>query len=151
MHEQVKLFNKTLLNVFPNVIPNKIILCHDKEKQPYSGVPRKRYSKNMQQIYSRTPMPKSDFNKFTLQLYWNQISAWMFSCKFADISEHLFPRAPLDGCFWIKFFLEWIAKSKLRLRGKIDYFSVKESLGILTMLVSILLHKIYQMQATHQN
>ena len=31
---------------------------------------------NIQQIYKRTPMPKCDFNKVTLQLYWNHISAW---------------------------------------------------------------------------
>ena len=37
----------------------------------------------MQQIYRRTPMPKYDFNKVTLQLYWSRTSAWMFSCKFA--------------------------------------------------------------------
>ena len=30
MHEQVELFNKTLLNIFQNFIPNKIILCDDK-------------------------------------------------------------------------------------------------------------------------
>ena len=30
VHEQVGLFNKTLLNIFPNFIPNKIILCDDK-------------------------------------------------------------------------------------------------------------------------
>ena len=28
-------------------------------------------------------MPKYDFNKVTLQLYWSRTSAWMFSCKFA--------------------------------------------------------------------
>ena len=33
------------------------------QKQPPSGVLRKRYSENMQQIYRRTPMPKCDFNK----------------------------------------------------------------------------------------
>ena len=33
----------------------------DKQKQPPKGVPRKRCSENMQQIYSRTPMPKCDF------------------------------------------------------------------------------------------
>ena len=32
-------------------------------KQPPRGVPRKRCSENMQQIYRRTPMPKCDFNK----------------------------------------------------------------------------------------
>ena len=38
------------------------------KKQPYTGVLRKRYSENMQQIYRRTPMPKSEFNKVALQL-----------------------------------------------------------------------------------
>ena len=32
-------------------------------KQPPRGVPRKRCSEKMQQIYSRRPMPKCDFNK----------------------------------------------------------------------------------------
>ena len=32
------------------------------EKQPFRGVLRKKCSENMQQIYRRTPMPKSDFN-----------------------------------------------------------------------------------------
>ena len=31
MHEQVEFFNKTLLNIFHNLIPNKIILCDDKD------------------------------------------------------------------------------------------------------------------------
>ena len=39
------------------------------QKQPPSGVPRKRCSENMQQIYRITPMPKCDFNKVALQLY----------------------------------------------------------------------------------
>ena len=39
------------------------------EKQPPRGVPRKRCSENMQQIYLRTPMPKCHFNKNALQLY----------------------------------------------------------------------------------
>ena len=28
-------------------------------------------------------MPKGDFNKVALQLYWNRTSAWVLSCKFA--------------------------------------------------------------------
>ena len=31
VHEQVELFNKTLLNIFHNFIFNKIILCDDKD------------------------------------------------------------------------------------------------------------------------
>ena len=38
------------------------------QKQPYRGVPRKRCSENVQQIYRRTPMPKCDFNKVAKQL-----------------------------------------------------------------------------------
>ena len=39
------------------------------QKQPFRGIIRKRCSENMQQIYRRTPVPKFDFNKVTLQLY----------------------------------------------------------------------------------
>ena len=34
--------------------------------QPLIGVPRKRCSENMQQIYRATPMPRCDFNKVPL-------------------------------------------------------------------------------------
>ena len=59
----------------------KLSLCdttwkfrRQKQKQPTRGV--------LQQIYRRTPMPKCDFNKVALQLYWKHTSAWVFSCKF---------------------------------------------------------------------
>ena len=45
---------------------------------------------HMQQIYMRTPMPKSDFNKVTKQLYWNHSLAWVLSCKFAAYSQQTF-------------------------------------------------------------
>ena len=38
------------------------------QKQPLKGVLSKRCSKNMQQIYKRTPMPKCDFNKVAKQI-----------------------------------------------------------------------------------
>ena len=37
------------------------------QEQPPRGVPRKRCSENMQQIYRRTPMLKCDFSKVVLQ------------------------------------------------------------------------------------
>ena len=40
-----------------------------RQKQPPRGVPRKSFSKNIQQIYRKTPMPKCDFNKVAKQLY----------------------------------------------------------------------------------
>ena len=58
------------------------------QKQPSRGVLKKSCSKNIQQIYRRTPMPKCDFNKVGKQL------CWIFS-------EHLFLRTPLGGCFCI--------------------------------------------------
>ena len=39
------------------------------QKQPSKCVLSKWCFENMQQIYSRTPMPKYDFNKVALQLY----------------------------------------------------------------------------------
>ena len=39
------------------------------QKQLPRGVPRKRCSENMQQIYRRTPMPKCSFNKIAKQLF----------------------------------------------------------------------------------
>ena len=57
--------------------------CNFFQKQPSRAVLRKRCSENMQQICRRTPMPKCDFNKVTLQLCWNRTSAWVFFCKFA--------------------------------------------------------------------
>ena len=60
------------------------------QKQPSRGVLRKRCSENMQQIYRRTLIPKWDFNKVALQLYWNRSSAWEFSCKFAAYFQSTF-------------------------------------------------------------
>ena len=53
---------------------------------------RKRCSEKMQQVYSRTHMPKSDFNKVALQLYWNHTSAWVFFCKFAAYFQNTVPK-----------------------------------------------------------
>ena len=46
------------------------ISSHSKyQKQPHRGFFKKRCSENIQQIYWRTPMPKSYFNKVALQLW----------------------------------------------------------------------------------
>ena len=39
------------------------------QKQPPRGVVKKKCFENMQQIYTRKPMPNSDFSKVALQLY----------------------------------------------------------------------------------
>ena len=60
------------------------------QEQPSRDVLRKRCSENTQQIYRRTPMPKSDFNKVAKQLYWNHILAWVFACKFPAYFQSTF-------------------------------------------------------------
>ena len=74
---------------------NNSLRIHFKlQKQPSRGVLRKKCSQNMQKIYRRTPMPRCDFNKVALQLYWfwNRASAWVFSCKFAAYFQNIFSK-----------------------------------------------------------
>ena len=49
MHEQVELCNKTLLNIFHNFIPNKIILCDDKD--PWMNYEIKKLIKNRKELF----------------------------------------------------------------------------------------------------
>ena len=51
----------------------------------------------MQQIYSRTPMPKCDLNKVAFHFYWNRTSAWVFSCKLANVFKALFYKNSSQG------------------------------------------------------
>ena len=58
----------------------------------------------MQQIYRRTPMPKCNFNKIALQLYWNHASARVLSYKFVAYFQNTFSQEHLwaaasDTCF----------------------------------------------------
>ena len=68
-------------------------------KEPSRGVPRKRRSENMQQIYRRTPMLKCDFNKVARQLYCNRTLTLLFPCTFAAYFQNTF----FQEHFW------WIA------------------------------------------
>ena len=72
------------------------------QKQPFRGVLIKVCSKNMQQIYRRTPMLKYDLNKFARYLY-----RGVLLCICCIFSEHLFIRTPLKGYFW-KLFMKTI-------------------------------------------
>ena len=79
-------------------------VLYNVQKQPPRCVLNKRCSGNMQQIYRRTPMPKCDFNKVALQLYWNHISALVFSRTFAAYFQNTFYQEHLwvaaSECFW---------------------------------------------------
>ena len=71
----------------------KILLIHFFmiyiQKQSSRGILMKRCSENMQQVYWRTPIPKCDFNKDSLQLYCNHTLVWVF-CKFAAYFQNTF-------------------------------------------------------------
>ena len=76
------------------------------QSQSSRGVLRKRCFENMQQIYSRTAMPKCDFNKVAQHLYWNHR---VFSCKFAAYFQNTFSwehlwRAAFEEFFTFSFF-----------------------------------------------
>ena len=62
------LFDPKVLTLF-EVLACKCFIAFSKvmQKQPSRGALRKRCFENIQQIYSRTPMPKCDFNKVALQ------------------------------------------------------------------------------------
>ena len=49
MHEQVELFNETLLNIFSNFILNKIIICDDKD--PWMNYEIKKLIKNRKELF----------------------------------------------------------------------------------------------------
>ena len=81
------------------------------QKQPSRDVLRKRCSKNMQQIYRRISMPKCDFSKVALQLYWNRTSAWMFSLNLLYIFRTLFYKN-ISGWLLLAISRSWSTQSQ---------------------------------------
>ena len=70
------------------------------QKQPSRGVLRKGCSKNMQQIYRRTPISNCEFSKLHFGM------GVLLYIKFTPciFLEHIFLRAALDGYFWYRLF-----------------------------------------------
>ena len=111
---------RTLLLLFLKIVESLQCILKGKNitsEDPFVRVLRKRCSKNMQQIYRRTSMPKCNFNKVTKQLYWNHYSAWVFSCKFGVYFQNLFSREQL----WRAASATW-TKKKIRPRWQLDLF-----------------------------
>ena len=92
-----------LLFIYPFI--KNAIIDYRIQKHPSRGVLRRRCSENMQQIYSRTSMPKCHFNKAAKQLCWNHTSAWVSYCKFAAyfqknfLTEHL-RKTGFENCIY---------------------------------------------------
>ena len=79
----------SLIKLF-TIMRNQVLIKSCVRKQLSRGVLIKACSENKQQIYRRTPMPKCDFNEVALQVYWNQTSARVFSCKFVTYFQNNF-------------------------------------------------------------
>ena len=63
--------------IFPSILKTVNTTCKSpSQKQPQRGVPRKRCSENMQQVYRRAPMPKCDLNKVALLCNLIEIALW---------------------------------------------------------------------------
>ena len=75
-------------------------------------------------ICRRTPTPKCVFNKVALQLCWNRISTWVFTCKFGAYFHNNipFPKNTASG----RLLLRWVKKegytflSPARIKNKRD-------------------------------
>ena len=83
---------------------NEIPLCYCFEnfsyyrkyqKQPSAGVPLKRFSGNIHELYRRTTILKCDFNKAAKQRNYNHTLAWVFSCNFAAYQQNTFSQKHL--------------------------------------------------------
>ena len=104
-HDEIERAGNNVYNVILNVY--LLQLCwisyswSNFQKQPPRGVPRKRCSETMEQIYRRTPMPmlKCDFNKVALY----HTSAWVLSCKFAAYFQ--------GGCLVISLWLYCVSSN----------------------------------------
>ena len=83
------------------------------QKQPSRCVLNKRCSENMQQIYRRTPMPKCDFNKVTLQLYWNRTSAWCSPVNLLHVFRAPFPKSTSGWLLLYHFIIPLSVVSKI--------------------------------------
>ena len=106
------------------------------QKQPSGGVLRKRYSENMKQIYRRTPLPKYDFNKVALQLYWNRTSAWVFSCKFAAYFQNTFSQEHLwratSDCIQYLIWTAWVLINFYEQKQRLLVRSVMENASFIS-------------------
>ena len=66
VHEQVELFNKTLLNIFHNFIPNKIIVCDDRDPPWINDEIKKMIKRKTWLFQSQRKSCKLDFTVLNL-------------------------------------------------------------------------------------
>ena len=109
----------------------------------------------MQQIYRRTPIPKCDFNKIALQLYWNHTSARVFSCKFAAylqntfFYEHLRTAASGYRRYRINSQTQINFTTKQHLKDWENHYQKQLSRGVLKKRCSVSKYEAHLLENTH--
>ena len=79
-------------------------------------------SENMQQIYSRTPIPNALFLEICFAtLYTSQFGMCVLLYSCCASSEYFSLRTPLDGCFRLKFLLRYSEIVSEIVAAKIQY------------------------------
>ena len=79
-------------------------------------------------------MPKCNFNKAALQIYWNRTSAWVFSCKFAAHFQNTFSQEHFWRAASVEFQLDKplvpliYVYLKLLIRNPLQIFGTVEEL-----------------------
>ena len=81
VHEQVHFFNKTILNIFHNYIPNKTILCNDKDPPWFNNEIRRILTKKYQIFEQYIANEKSQTDYERLKLTCNILTETIRSSK----------------------------------------------------------------------
>ena len=92
---------------------------YNEQKQSSRGVLKKKYSKNMQQMYWRKPRSKCDFNKVALALNEKYLKTKIKSCRGKINTNVHNNKIPKRGCQF--FCLSVILIDSVFITGKIYY------------------------------
>ena len=114
VHEQVHIFNKAILNIFHNYVPNKTILCNDKDPPWFNIKIRKILAKKNEIFKQYIANGKSQTDYEPLQLISNSLTETLRSSKktfFHKLPTKLAdPSTSSKTYWWIHDFRQWPKK-----------------------------------------
>ena len=103
VHEQVHFFNKTILNIFHNYIPNKTILCNDKDPPWFNNEIRRILTKKNQIFEQYIANGKSQTDYERLKLTCNSLTETIRSSKeklYCKLSTKLANPSTSSKTYW---------------------------------------------------
>ena len=103
VHEQVHFFNKTILNIFRNYIPNKTILCNDNDPPWFNNVIRKILTKKNEIFKQYIANGKCQTGYERLQLISNGLTGTIRSSKenfYYKLSTKLANQSTSSKTYW---------------------------------------------------